>query len=185
MADGELDGRLDTVKRGYDPQQVKRLVATLSAELKSLDAENAALRQQLDVARLGTAVGASRATDDIISSWTRETGEMLEGARQHVSRIMEKANEDADAVREGAQADAERLLADARDMAATEARTSRTQAQAGLDQLTAETQRLRSEIEELEHERGVIREQFIDTQVYLQGLVAMIEPAPTVGRERS
>ena len=65
--DGRLDGRLDTVKRGFDPQQVKRLVGTLSAELKSLDSENASLRQQLDLAKLGSAATASRATDEIIS----------------------------------------------------------------------------------------------------------------------
>jgi peptidoglycan hydrolase CwlO-like protein len=71
------------------------------------------------------------------------------------------------------------------DEAALEAQSSRASAQANLDQVTAEIRRLRSEIDELEHERRVIREQFINTQVYLQGLVALIEPTPNAPRERS
>ncbi len=230
MADSELDARLDTVKKGYDPQQVRQLVAMLSAELKKIDAENERLRHELDLAKLNTSVNASRATDDIISSWTRETNDMLEGARQHVSRIMEKANTeaaallhqadaDAAATRQRAQVEANQLLTDARaeaaaieseaeqrgaaalqaaeqrsasvtkaaelreNEAAQVAQASQISAQANVDQVAAETKRLRDEIAELEHERRVIREQFINTQVYIQGLVALIEPTPATSRD--
>ena len=68
--------------------------------------------------------------------------------------------------------------------ASLEAQASRASAQANLDQVTAEIQRLHAEIAELEHERRVIREQFINTQVYIQGLVALIEPMPSAPRDR-
>ena len=45
-------------------------------------------------------------------------------------------------------------------------------------------EQLRSEIVELEEERKAIREQFVSTQVYLQGLVALIEPTPVDGSTR-
>jgi cell division septum initiation protein DivIVA len=241
MADGELDARLDMVKKGFDPLQVKRLVATLSEELKSLDAENASLRRQLDEAlatpptapvAAAPPVAVSPTTDDIISSWTRETSEMLDGARQHVSRIMEKANTDAAsivaaatadaaAVRQRAQQEADEILAEAqaqadqtmlhgqeRDAAAVleterrcaemivaaerrsgdttrQAEMARTGAQAELDQIAADVQRRRDELTDLEHERMEIREQLVNTQVYLQGLVALIEPGSSIVRDNS
>jgi cell division septum initiation protein DivIVA len=278
MADGEagaahLDARLDTVRRGYDPQQVRRLVGALSAELKSLDEENDDLRHELERVRhagaaagAASAVGASRTPHDIVDSWTRETNEMLEGARQQVSRIMDKANADAAAVvaaaetdaadiRARAEADAAQLTLDARrradDMlsdAQLFGEQERTQAEqraaaiirsaeqradeivaaahdeaseqpaaprsfaadtterrdavphgdptwaapAGstgapavdvLDgaathdvrELSAEAERLRAEIDELRAERQSMREQFVSTQVYLQGLVSLID----------
>jgi cell division septum initiation protein DivIVA len=222
VANGVLDTRLEIVKRGFDPQQVKALVGSLSAELRALDAENNSLRQQLDVAKLSASVTTSRATDDIINSWTRETSEMLDGARQHVSRIMEKANADAAAVLAAAEADAATIRRDARaeaaritaeaDAAAAQARTGvderlaaeiaqaeqraatiiaaaerraddeavaaktiRADAQAELQRATVEVQRIRLEIAELEHERLVLREQFVNTRVYLDGLVSLIE----------
>ncbi|MCB0999671.1 MAG: hypothetical protein KDB40_10270 [Acidimicrobiales bacterium] len=283
MADGgagaaHLDARLDTVRRGYDPQQVRRLVGALSAELKSLDEENDDLRHELDrvrhagvVATGASAAGAGRTPHDIVDSWTRETNEMLEGARQQVSRIMDKADADAAAVvaaaesdaaeiRARAEADAERITLDARrradDMlsdAELFGEQERTQAQqraaaiirsaeqradeivaaahddagappstrsfvadaadaadarhgvpngdpawaapddpAGRDEadgadeadeaderavqaLAAEAELLRSEIDELRAERQSLREQFVSTQVYLQGLVSLID----------
>jgi len=162
VADGILEARLDTVKRGFDPQQVKRLVGTLSAELKELDAENTTLKHELEVARLNPSVTTSRATDDIISSWTRETSEMLDGARQHVSRIMDKANTDAASVVAEADADAA---------------VSRRRAQVDADQIVAQAQAHAAElIRETEQERQSIRQQLVDMQAYLQGLVATIEP---------
>ena len=50
--------------------------------------------------------------------------------------------------------------------------------------MQARAEQLRSEIVELEEERKAIREQFVSTQVYLQGLVALIEPTPVDGSTR-
>ena len=69
-----------------------------SNELKSLDEENTALRREFETSRVTSTLVSSRATSDIVTSWTRETNEMLESARQQVGRIMDKANADAAAV---------------------------------------------------------------------------------------
>ena len=98
VRDAQLDARLDTVRKGYDPTQVRRLVGALSNELKSLDEENTALRREFETSRVTSTLVSSRATSDIVTSWTRETNEMLESARQQVGRIMDKANADAAAV---------------------------------------------------------------------------------------
>lgn len=46
-ADNLASDKLELVRRGYDPYQVQRLVATLATELKALVAENDALRARL------------------------------------------------------------------------------------------------------------------------------------------
>lgn len=151
MVDGALEARLDTVRRGYDPQQVKRFVSTMAAELRELDQQNAALRAEIedlraaasatpDIAATAAAAAAggvtsSRVTEDIVSSWTRQTAEMLESARQQVERIVEQANVDADAavaaaekeadaIRRRAQVEADQLVANAHAHAADAVRAA-------------------------------------------------------------
>jgi cell division septum initiation protein DivIVA len=140
-----LDEQLELVRRGYDPEQVHRVITTLSAELKALAADNEALRRQLDT------MSAAPPTPkvDVFAEWSRETNELLEAARHNVDRVMEKAHADAasltaaasaDAasIRATAQSDADRVVQTARAEAAdinAEAITVRSDAQAEAERL--------------------------------------------------
>jgi cell division septum initiation protein DivIVA len=123
-----LDGlseQLELVRRGYDPEQVHRVMTTLSTELKTVAADNEILRAQID--ELNAAPPSP--TIDVFAEWSRETNELLEAARHNVERVMAKANADAAAltdtanadaatIRAAAQADADRVLQAARAEAA-------------------------------------------------------------------
>ena len=140
-----LDGQLELVRRGYDPEQVHRVITTLSSELKALAADNEALRGQVD--KLSAAPPSPKV--DVFAEWSRETNELLEAARHNVERVMEKANADAAAltaaanadaasIRASAQSDAERVVQHARAEATeinAEAVTVRSDAQAEAERL--------------------------------------------------
>lgn len=117
--------QLELVRRGYDPEQVHRIMATLSAELKAVAADNERLRAEVE--RLSAAPPSPNV--DVFAEWNRETTELLQTARNNVERVMAKANADAAAltdaanadaasIRAAAQADADRVLQAARAEAA-------------------------------------------------------------------
>lgn len=85
-ADELAGGRLEIVRRGYDPYQVQRLVSTLATELKALSAENDALRSRLVDAPVrardanGAYIERRRAADSPTAA-ARENAELRENLR--------------------------------------------------------------------------------------------------------
>jgi cell division septum initiation protein DivIVA len=104
-----LGEQLELVRRGYDPEQVHRVMATLSAELKAVAADNERLRADLE--RLNAAPPSPNV--DVFAEWNRETTELLQTARNNVERVMAKANADATALTDAARADAASIRATA------------------------------------------------------------------------
>ncbi len=122
-----LDGlgeQLELVRRGYDPEQVHRVMTTLSTELKTVAADNERLREQLEVLN----AAPPSPTIDVFAEWSRETNELMEAARHNVERVMAKANADAAALTNTANADAASIRAAAKSDADRVLEAARTEA---------------------------------------------------------
>ena len=126
----DVDSELELVRKGFDPSQVQQLVGQLSAELKTMAAENDRLRGRMAELEAAPppppAPGAGSA--DIFAHWSKETNDLLDAARASISSVTEKATTDAaaavaagetaaNAIRQRAQLDAEGVMADARQQA--------------------------------------------------------------------
>jgi len=121
----DVDSELELVRKGFDPSQVQQLVGQLSAELKTVAAENDRLRGRM--AELEAAPppppAPGAASTDIFAHWSKETNDLLDAARASISSVTEKATTDAaaavaagetaaNAIRQRAQLDAEGVMAD-------------------------------------------------------------------------
>ena len=188
-AEIDFENDLEIVRRGYDPQKVQRLVASLAEELKTLAAENASLREQFAQLEQREAEPKSSQPDDVISVWSRETTDLLEVARQNVARVMEKATAEAAALVAIAENDAETIRAQAvadadahRARAEADTQMSTAAAQAKVDQVAAQLHETEATLAELEINREAIRQQLRATHTQLEGLIAIVEPSSTAAQ---
>lgn len=125
-----------TVRRGYDPGQVRGYLDSVAQRMESLEQELRAAKYAADTAakRASSAVPAPPQTDPydafakkfagLIGTADKEANRLLEDARGESHRIMEEARADSERIRvdaqarsEEARAEAERVLEQARQQA--------------------------------------------------------------------
>lgn len=127
-----------TVRRGYDPQQVRMYLASIAEQVGILERELSQLRLETDaaVARPQTVPGAATPTATLSSSATsadpydalskrfahlieiadQEAARTIEDARQEAARAIEEARSQADRIRVDAQAHAEEARQEGADL---------------------------------------------------------------------
>jgi cell division septum initiation protein DivIVA len=196
--DGYVDNDIEMVRRGFDPSQVQQLVGQLSAELKTMAAENDQLRAR--VAELeSSARPAPTTSNDIFTHWSQETNDLMDAARASIRSVTERATVDAaaalaagetaaTAIRQRAQIDAEGILSEARrhaEESAAAAAADRTrveaEAQANVARANAQVAALEQKLTELRGQRSTMSQQLTTAKAHLLQLMSLVdEPeAPT------
>ena len=194
---GNVENDLELVRRGFDPSQVQQLVGQLSAELKTMSAENDRLR-----ARVGELEAAPAATtpSDLFGMWSKETNDLMAAARASIASVTDKATADAAAalaagetaattIRQRAQIDADGIIADAKrqaeqtaaEAAADKARVE-AEAQASVDRANAEVAALQAKLADLRAQRSTMSQQLSTAKSHLLQLMSLVdepEEAPT------
>ena len=111
-----------TVRRGYDPQQVRSYltsianqVGTLERELRELRlvAGSAAARGEDEVAPTAPEPAAVPTTEDAYDALSKRFATLIEMADQEADRILENARSEAKLTVDGARSDADRIRVDA------------------------------------------------------------------------
>lgn len=187
---GNVDNDLELVRRGFDPSQVQQLVGQLSAELKTMAAENDRLR-----ARVGELEAAPAATtpSDIFGMWSKETNALMDAARASIASVTDKATADAaaalaagetaaTAIRQRAQIDAEGIVAEAKRQAeqtaaaaaADKARVE-AEAQANVDRANAQVAAMEAKLAELRGQRSTMSEQLSTAKSHLLQLMSLVD----------
>jgi cell division septum initiation protein DivIVA len=193
---GNVDNDLELVRRGFDPSQVQQLVGQLSAELKTMAADNDRLRAR--VTELESSPAATTPSD-IFGLWSKETNDLMDAARASIASVTDKATADAaaalaageiaaTAIRQRAQIDAEGIVAGAKrqaeqtaaDAAAEKARVE-AEAQATVDQANAQVAALEAKLAELRGQRSTMSEQLSTAKSHLLQLMSLVdEPEDTL-----
>ena len=101
---------LKVVKRGFDQQQVRDIVNAFVDKVEALSADNLALSEQVEQ----LTAESSNQLPDVFSTWSEETNELLDAARQMVSRVIREADADAQKARSCAEDAARTTREDAR-----------------------------------------------------------------------
>lgn len=194
-----MEDEIELVRRGFDPGQVQQLVGQLSAELKTLAAENDRLRAR--IAELEQS-SAPQGTTDIFGHWSRETNELMSAARASIAAVTEKATSDAaaavaagetaaNAIRVRAQLDADAMIAEARRQAeqtalaaAAAKAATEAEAQAAVSRANAQVAAMESKLAELRNQRSTMSQQLSTAKSHLMQLMSLVDepedaPAPT------
>ncbi len=187
---GNVENDLELVRRGFDPSQVQQLVGQLSAELKTMAAENDRL-----LIRVTDLESASAATtpNDIFGLWSKETNQLMDAARASIASVTDKATADAaaalaagetaaTAIRQRAQIDAEGIVADAKrqaeqtaaDAAAEKARVE-AEAQASVDRADADVAALEAKLADLRGQRSTMSQQLSTAKSHLLQLMSLVD----------
>ncbi len=187
---GNVENDLELVRRGFDPSQVQQLVAQLSAELKTVAAENDRLRAR--VADLEAAPAATTPSD-IFGLWSKETNELMAAARASIASVTDKATADAaaalaagetaaTAIRQRAQIDAEGIVAEATrraEQTATEAAADKArveaEAQASVDRASGEVAALDAKLADLRGQRSTMSHQLSTAKAHLLQLMSLVD----------
>lgn len=187
---GNVDNDLELVRRGFDPSQVQQLVGQLSAELKTMAAENDRLRTR--VTELESAPAATTPSD-IFGLWSKETNDLMDAARASIASVTDKATADAaaalaagetaaTAIRQRAQIDAEGIVADAKrqaELTAAEAAADKARveadAQANVDRANAEVAALEARLADLRGQRATMSQQLSTAKSHLLQLMSLVD----------
>jgi DivIVA domain-containing protein len=124
-----------TIRRGYDPEQVRTYLASVAEQIELLEQEVNQLRLEMASARKGKQMTAASPAEDpyealskrfagLIETADQEAKKMLEDARSEAKRTLNEARIEADRIRVDAQAHAEegrQEVADLLERATTEA----------------------------------------------------------------
>ncbi len=190
--DGYVDNDIEMVRRGFDPSQVQQLVGQLSAELKTMAAENDQLRAR--VAELeSSARPAPTTSNDIFTHWSQETNDLMDAARASIRSVTERATVDAaaalaagetaaTAIRQRAQIDAEGILGEARRRAEESAATAaadrtrvEAEAQANVARANAQVATLEQKLTELRGQRSTMSQQLSTAKSHLLQLMSLVD----------
>lgn len=195
-----MDSELELVRKGFDPGQVQQLVGDLSAELKTMAAENDRLRAR--VAELEQRPPSAPSTpDDVFGLWSQETNALLDAARSSIASVTEKATADAAAavaagetaaaaIRQRGQLDADGLVAEARKQSAAiiaDAEAAKAEresaAQATVDLANEQLAALEAKLADLRAQRASMSEQLGTAKTRLLELLSLVDepeaaPAP-------
>lgn len=197
--DGYVENDIEMVRRGFDPTQVQQLVGQLSAELKTMAAENDQLRAR--VAELeSSARPAPTSSNDIFTHWSKETNDLMDAARASIRSVTERATADAaaalaagetaaTAIRQRAQIDAEGILAEARRQAEESAAAAaadrarvEAEAQANVARANAQVAALEQKLTELRGQRSSMSQQLSTAKSHLLQLMSLVdEPEAPAG----
>jgi cell division septum initiation protein DivIVA len=195
----QVEDEIELVRRGFDPGQVQQLVGQLSAELKTLAAENDRLRAR--IAELEHSAAPVHAGGDIFGLWTRETNDLMSAARASIASVTEKATTDAaaavaagetaaNAIRVRAQLDADAMIAEARRQAeqtafaaAAAKAATEAEAQAAVSRANAQVATMESKLAELRNQRSTMSQQLSTAKSHLMQLMSLVDepedaPAP-------
>jgi cell division septum initiation protein DivIVA len=201
VGDNGMDNDLELVRRGFDPTQVQQLVGDLSAELKTMAAENDRLRARVaELEKAPPPVGSS--PNDVFEHWSKETNDLLDAARASIASVTEKATADAAAalaagetaaaaIRQRAVLDAENAVAEGRGAAAVivaeaEAQKARLEADAAAEVQRREEQvaALEAKLADLRGQRSTMSQQLNTAKSHLLQLMSLVdepETEPTSG----
>lgn len=191
-----MEDEIELVRRGFDPGQVQQLVGQLSAELKTLAAENDRLRARIAELEHAPAHGG---TTDIFAHWTRETNDLMSAARASIAAVTEKATSDAaaavaagetaaNAIRVRAQLDADAMVAEARRQAeqtaiaaAAAKAATEAEAQAAVSRANAQVAALESKLAELRNQRSTMSQQLATAKAHLMQLMNLVDEPEDAG----
>jgi DivIVA domain-containing protein len=111
-----------TVRRGYDPQQVRAYLTSIANQVGTLEHElselrlasgSAAARADRDVAAPASAPEGSAPAEDPYDALSKRFANLIEMADQEADRILENARSEAQSTVEQARSDADRIRVDA------------------------------------------------------------------------
>lgn len=177
-----------TVKRGYDPDEVRSYLVEVSSALEASHQQATAMeaRARAAIAKLqeatqqpaATTTGAPNADADVIARTLvlaqRTADAAIAEARIEAGQIAERAAAEAVAVRESAAAEAQRLLVEARAEAHRVKSDEQRRAEDDVARLTARRDALLADVEMLEQHVVAQRERVRHASM------AMLELADTV-----
>jgi DivIVA domain-containing protein len=108
-----------TVRRGYDPEQVRMYLGSIAEQVETLERQLSQLRLETDtvLARKGSSPEPSAApatqTEDPYEALSRRFASLIETADQEASRTIDDAREEAARTIEQARSEADRIKVDA------------------------------------------------------------------------
>jgi DivIVA domain-containing protein len=111
-----------TVRRGYDPQQVRAYLTSIANQVGTLERElselrltagSAAARGEHEMVPTSIETATAPSTDDPYDALSKRFATLIEMADQEADRILENARSEATLTVDGARSDADRIRVDA------------------------------------------------------------------------
>jgi DivIVA domain-containing protein len=110
-----------TVRRGYDPQEVRAYLGSIARMVESLERELSQLREEAasvaerreQMAEAATTSDAASPTEDPYDALSKRFAALIEMADQEAERILEKARSEAKRAIDEARGEADRIRVDA------------------------------------------------------------------------
>ena len=111
-----------TVRRGYDPQQVRAYLTSIANQVGTLERElselrltagSAAARGEHEMPSTSSEPATTPSTDDPYDALSKRFATLIEMADQEADRILENARSEAKLTVDGARSDADRIRVDA------------------------------------------------------------------------
>lgn len=152
------DARFPTVRRGYDPAEVRDLLVRVAAELGRLNERERFLQHELRVAQEQVIDPRELLDDDVVVRLLGEetlrvlqtaresAGQIKSRAEEAAARLLREASEEADRIRAAADADAARIRADATADAEAEVSLAKQQGREMVNEARAYRERVLSEL---------------------------------------
>lgn len=173
-----------TVRRGYDPQQVRMYLTSIAQQVETLERELSQLRLETDSAAarrqsMPAAAAAAAPAADPYETLAKRFASLIEVADQEAARTIDDARTESARTLEEARSEADRIKTDAQ----AHAEEARQEGADLLERARVESDRVLSGLatrrEELVGQLQEMRSKLIDVADGLEGSIAIAKPAAT------